>query len=483
MKDLRASNPTKIPVTVPIRSVLRPRSRSRSKSASGSAVLTDRNPDDGIDWDSDLPGLGLRTRCGRQTWVIQYRKKGRSIRRTLGAPPSMDRDTARIVARDRLALRSPSAADIEPHQDTTTRFEEFLPVFLKHSRSRWKESTHASVTNKARHLLPVFGAKPIAKISRTEVAAWLGGLKGCVIWPLSIMSSVMKHAEDLGVRPSGSNPCAGMRHKKTRFAGRHLGDDDYAALGRALQKHCPMPNPAGALLRFVALTGCRRGEAFDLQWDHLHGDRAVLADSKTGPKTIWLGTATRAVLDAMPRTNCWIFRDERRAKCLVDLSETWHAVRSEAGLDGLRIHDLRHGFASVGISMKMDLPTIAGLLGHADIATTNGYAHLRSGHLSEVVARVAARIAGPLPTCPPEPARRRMPRKKPAIAIRDKPAVDAQIVLYLRARGSTHELLSPREFCEAQGLDFDAFKNKLADHRRSRVTDPLATSPAAGGAV
>lgn len=479
-------NPTSASVLaeVPNRSAIRHRSRIRSEAATDPAAKSDRRPFDGIEWDTDLPGFGLRTRCGRQSWIIQYRKKGRSIRRTLGAPPSMDRAAARIIARDRLVPRSTVAAHAEPHHDTTTRFEDFLPVFLKHSRNRWKAPTHAKVTTMSRALIPVFGAKPIASIGRTEVASWLGGLKGCTIWPLCILSSVMKHAEDLGIRPPGSNPCAGMRRKKTRFAGRHLGADEYAALGRALCKHCPMPHPAGALLRFVALTGCRRGEAFDLRWDDLHGDRAVLADSKTGPKTIWLGTAARTVLDAVPRSGGpWIFRDERRAKCLSELSEAWHAVRAEAGLEGLRIHDLRHGFASVGISMKMDLPTIAGLLGHADIATTNGYAHLRSGHLSEAVARVAARIAGPLPTSPPEPFRPRLRPPKPAAAVRAKSAMDVEIALYLRARGPNLQPLSPRDFCIVKGLDFDAFKNKLADHRRSRRSAQHASSPAAGGTL
>ena len=476
--------PASVLAEVPTHSAIRHRSRRRNKSADALAVQSDRRPRDGIEWDSDLPGLGLRTRCGRQSWVIQYRKKGRSIRRTLGAPPSMDRDAARIVARDRMAPRSTSAAHAEPHHDTTTRFEDFLPIFLKHSRNRWKPSTLANVTRISSHLLPVFGAKPIASIGRTDVASWLGGLKGCTIWPLSIMSSLMQHAEHLGLRPPGSNPCAGMRRKKTRFAGRHLGADDYAALGRALRKHCPMPNPAGALLRFVAFTGCRRSEAFDLQWDNLHGDRAVLTDSKTGPKTIWLGTAARAVLDAMPRKGGpWIFRDEHCSRRMIELYEAWHVVRAEAGLEGLRIHDLRHGFASVGISMKMDLPTIAGLLGHADIATTNGYAHLRSGHLSEAVARVAARIAGPLPTCPPSPSRPRLRPPKPAAAARAKPAVDAEIALYLRANGPKQQPLSPREFCAAQGLDFDSFKNKLADHRRSLSASQLAPPATAGGSV
>ena len=478
MNTIPASVRTEVPSCSPIRH----RPRRRSKPAAVPAAHPDRHPRDGIEWDSELPGLGLRTRCGRQTWIVQYRKKGRSIRQTLGALESMSREAAHIVARDRLAPRVPFGSHPELHYDKNMRFEDFLPIFLTHSRNRWKSSTLSHVENVAEHLLPVFGSKPIASIGRTDIASWLGSLKGCTIWPLSIMSSLMKHAEDLGLRTPGSNPCAGMRRKKTRFAGRYLSADDYAALGRALRKHCPMPNRAGALLRFVALTGCRRGEAFDLQWDNLHGDRAVLADSKTGPKTIWLGTAARVVLDAIPRTgDAWVFRDKRRMKCLKDLLDVWHAVRAEAGLDGLRIHDLRHGFASVGISMKMDLPTIAGLLGHADISTTNGYAHLRSGHLSEAVARVAARIAGPLPTCPPEPSQPRLRPPKPAAAVRAKPPVDPMIAQYLRARGPRHLPLSPREFCTAQGLDFDAFKTKLAEHRRSLNVSPLVASATMGG--
>lgn len=475
-----------IAARVPTRSKIRHQSSPRSQSVALPVDRPERRPSDGIDWDPDLPGLGLRTRCGRQSWVIQYRKKGRSTRRTLGAPPSMTRDAARIAARERLALRGAPVARAEPPHDATTRFEDFLPIFLKHSRNRWKDSTQAHVEHVAPRLIPVFGPLPVAAISRTDVASWLGGLKGCTIWPLSLMSSVMKHAEDLGLRPPGSNPCIGMRRKKTRFAGRHIGADEYAAIGRALRNRCPMPSRAGALLRFVALTGCRRSEAFDLQWDNLHGDRAVLADSKTGPKTLWLGRAARAVLDAFPRTGSpWIFRDERRAQRLRELTVAWNEVRSEAGLEGLRIHDLRHGFASVGISMKMDLPTIAGLLGHADISTTNGYAHLRSGHLSEAAARVAARIAGPLPTCPPEPYRPRLQKVAAAAKanLAPTPVLDAEIVLYLQAKGPDHQPLSPREFCAAHDLDFAAFKRKLGDHRRSRNAAPLTSSEATGGSA
>lgn len=122
-------------------------SKYRTASANHSVDPPERRPADGIDWDPNFPGLGLRTRCGRQTWIIQYRKKGCSIRRTIGTSPSMTRDSARVVARERLAPRVIASPASEFQEDTATRFEDFLPIFLKHSRNRWKLRTQAKAEN------------------------------------------------------------------------------------------------------------------------------------------------------------------------------------------------------------------------------------------------------------------------------------------------------------------------------------------------
>ena len=111
----------------------------------------------------------------------------------------------------------------------------------------------------------------------------------------------MKHAETLGLRPEDSNPCRGLRRRKTGFEAHYLTDDEFAALGRALDGAEADHPVAVAALRFLLHTGARKSEALRLRWEHVHGDRAVLRDSKTGPRTIWLASPARAILAALPR--------------------------------------------------------------------------------------------------------------------------------------------------------------------------------------
>ena len=150
---------------------------------------------------------------------------------------------------------------------------------------------------------------------------------------------------------------------------------------------------AVAALRFLLFTGARKAEALRLRWEHVHGDRAVLPDSKTGPRTIWLASPARAVLADRPRRDdCpWVFAGASGEPVTVD--PAWCAIRVAAGLDRLRIHDLRHSHAAVAVNGGLDLRIVAGLLGHADIKTTFGYAQ----HLAEAPGFAAAdRVTGRL---------------------------------------------------------------------------------------
>ena len=148
-----------------------------------------------------------------------------------------------------------------------------------------------------------------------------------------------------------------------------------------------------AALRFLLYTGARKSEALRLKWEHVHGDRAVLPDSKTGPRTLWLASPARAVLDARSRRNdCpWVFAGSDGAP--VALDKAWNAVRAAAGLPALRIHDLRHSLAAVSVNGGEGLRTVAGLLGHADIKTTFGYAHLAEGSVFDAANRVSRGLA------------------------------------------------------------------------------------------
>ena len=143
------------------------------------------------------------------------------------------------------------------------------------------------------------------------------------------------------------------------------------------------------------LTGCRLGETASLEWDWIKGKRIHLPDSKSGSGTVWLSSAARAVIDAIPRysDDCrFVFPARPATRHIGNFETQWHRIRSEAGLPGLRIHDLRHSWASTAALNGVDMVTVGKLLGHSDIETTAGYAHLADGHLVEAAEKVGAFI-------------------------------------------------------------------------------------------
>ena len=246
-------------------------------------------------------------------------------------------------------------------------------------------------------ILPTFGDRRVDAVTAKDVRNWFDDLSvaraGTANRALAVLSSMMKHAEALGLRREDSNPCTGLRRRKTGFEARYLTDDEFAALGRALddaEVDCPV---AVAALRFLLYTGARKSEALRLKWQHVHGDRAVLPDSKTGPRTIWLASPARAVLAARSRrANCpWVFASPCGEPATVD--REWSAIRAAAGMGTLRIHDLRHSHAAVAVGGGEGLRVVAGLLGHADIKTTFGYAHLAEDSVFDAANRVSRGLA------------------------------------------------------------------------------------------
>ena len=153
--------------------------------------------------------------------------------------------------------------------------------------------------------------------------------------------------------------------------------------------------PAVAAIRLLVLTGCRHSEIVSLRWDDVDrtADELRLPDSKTGPRMIWLAPPARAVLAARPRcSNCpWVFASPCGGPATVD--REWNAIRAAAGLPTLRIHDLRHSHAAVAVGGGEGLCVVAGLLGHADIKTTFGYAHLAEDSVFDAANRVSRGLA------------------------------------------------------------------------------------------
>ena len=351
-------------------------------------------------WDSAAPGLGLRAQpSGHKSWIVHRPCNGSVVRRTLGPFDALTVEDARHAAR--AVIAEAEAGDAATTVPTVPTVRAFARVFLADCAERWKPATRENYAGTVRRwILPAFGNRPVDAIGPKDMRTWRDGItatrSGSANWALAAMSSLMKHAETLGLRPEDSNPCRGLRRRKTGFEAHYLTDHEFAALGQALDGAEAEHSVAVVALRFLLYTGARKSEALRLRWKHVHGDRAVLPDSKTGPRTIWLASPARAVLAALPRRNdCpWVFASRRGNPLKVDTA--WKAVREAARLGTLRIHDLRHSHAAVAVNGGEGLRVVAGLLGHADIATTFGYAHLAEGSVFDAAHRVSRGLAAML---------------------------------------------------------------------------------------
>lgn len=348
--------------------------------------------------DSVAPGLALRLRSsGARTWVLFERDAGRTTRRTLGDAHIIPLPAARRMAQPHPASPAPSAS--APLLGPDARITDVLPHFLASGvNGRWKPITVRHMRCIAgTHILPLLGRRKVRDLSREEVTRWhldLSAKSTAARMALSTLSGLMLYAEDHGLRETGTNPCRGLRKKQRGHRGQLLPADTVRRLWSALDRlNGHMPD-ACDVVRLLLLTGARRSEILALEWDRIAGPRAVLEDSKTGPRTIWLNAPARAILDARKAAakNPFVFPAPKRDGATTEINRQWSTIRKEAGLGSLRLHDLRHHFASVAVSNGIDLRLVGQLLGHHDIDSTLDYAHLASNSLRKSATRVSGMI-------------------------------------------------------------------------------------------
>ncbi len=355
-------------------------------------------------FDRSLPGFGLRIHpSGRKVWIVQARIEGRSRRIVIARHGEMELAEARRRARDMLArIRAGEnpAGDIQREKETPT-FREFADEYLRRSDPHWKPSGRKTVRIylKAR-ILPAFGKMPLDRIEPEDVAAWFDAASrekpGAANRALDILRSMMFRAEEWGLRERGANPCLGVRMNAKKPVARFLDTQELGRLGRALDAHEAEWPEFVAAVRLLALTGCRRSEILNLRWRDIGDDAISLKDGKTGPRTVPLGEAARALIASLPRarnTQAFLFPPYAQGRGEWRLMARWRSVCEDARLGALRLHDLRHTAASQAVMAGENLPLVGKLLGHRRHETTAGYAHLADDHLVEAAEKVGTLIA------------------------------------------------------------------------------------------
>ena len=365
---------------------------------------------DTVFWDRELTGFGVRVYpTGGKVYVAQARGPDGPKRVTVGRHGVLGAEQARqraalIIARVK-AGEVPVPEPLAVKQTGGPTVSELAERFLEeHAAARYKTATLAwTRTVLGRYILPQFGKLPLTALERAQVVELhhllyeTPSIANMVVRTLSLMYRL---AEDWGMVPEGCNPCRSVAKYPQRKRERFLTADEFTRLGKVLDDveiRGDASASAVAALRLLMLTGCRKSEILTLRWEHVALDAAELRlpDTKTGARVVTLSPSAVEILTRIQQESGspWVIPGRKPDTHLSDLKDAWNVIRRRAGLGDVRIHDLRHSFASRALALGESLPMIGKLLGHNQVETTARYAHLARDSVHESAARIADSLA------------------------------------------------------------------------------------------
>lgn len=371
--------------------------------------------------DSALTNFGVRVLpSGVKTYMIQYRQNGRQRKYNIGKHGAVTLDQARTIAQKLLARVADGADPAEERAvylkapDVRTLGERFMTKYVS---QRCKPRT-AGEYQRALDLFiyPAFGSRKIVDITRADIAELHHKHRHIPYQAnrtLGVVSKMFNLAELWGLRDDGSNPTRHIQKYSERKRERFLNGEELARLFRTLDE-CEADGSerkaACNAFRLLCLTGCRLSEIQTLKWSYVQPPYLVLPDSKTGPRRIPISREAQAVLESMKPVNGdkpvngnpYVIAGTVNGQHLTDLQRPWRRIRKRAELEDVRIHDLRHTYASNAVMSGLSLEEVGKLLGHTQIQTTQRYAHIADDHLHAAAEKVSGRISNALKSDTPK---------------------------------------------------------------------------------
>ena len=382
--------------------------KSKMKTLSNRLVAKLAVEKDTVFWDRDLTGFGVRVYpTGSKVYIAQARGPEGPKRVAVGRHGVIHADQARkraalVIAR----IKAGEEAVPEPIKPAggPTVAELAKRYLAEYVSVRCKPRTVKTLRSVVgRNIVPALGAMPISAVERKHVAELhqrLSATPAAANHAVRALSAMYRLAAEWGLVPEGVNPCRAITEYPVGRRERFLTEAEFMRLGKTLDETEAgggASASAVAAIRLLILTGCRKSEILTLRWEEVALDQAELrlSDSKTGARVVSLSEPAVKLLAGLPRTpgNPWVLPGRKPGTHLRKLDDAWQSVRSRAGLHDVRLHDLRHSFASRALALGEGLSTIGKLLGHARIETTSRYAHLARDSVRESAERVAASIA------------------------------------------------------------------------------------------
>jgi len=377
-------------------------------------------------WDRDVVGFGAKiSATGRRTYVLQYRFGGRSRRYTIGRHGSpwtveIARDRARVLLGQVASGVDPQEEKAGARQEVTVA--ELGRLYIEEGLVTRKPASIASArSNLEHHIIPLLGTKKASLVTRADVERLLiavaegatatrfkgkkrretvivKGGKGAATAAVLTLSAAYSFGVRRGLAPD--NPAWGVRKFPGKTLERFLTSAELTRLGEviAAAEALGIQSPyALAALKVLILTGCRLQEILTLKRSYIDRENRLLRlpDSKTGAKVVHVGSPVLAIIDALPEVagNPYVFVGRGGVGRLVYLQSTWERIRKAAGLTDVRLHDLRHSFASMGAARGDSLMVIGALLGHKTSKSTERYAHMADSPVKRAAERISGEIA------------------------------------------------------------------------------------------